>query len=108
MAKDAVCPSRVLRRQLVSAQQRLREMQDELESVREQEALERRRRRRKRYRVSLVHTYLYVKVTVCVFGSLEDIYIQRERVCTCVMYTIGHKICSMHTKSNTHYMLHFS
>lgn len=86
MAKDAVCPSRVLRRQLVSAQQRLREMQDELESVREQEALERRRRRRKRYRVSLVHTYLYVKVTVCVFGSLEDIYTEGESMYMCYVY----------------------
>ena len=54
MAKDAVFPSRVLRRQLVSAQQRLRDMQDELEAVREQEARERKRRKRKRYRVSLV------------------------------------------------------
>lgn len=53
MAKDVVFPSRPLRRQLMVAQQRLRDMQNELETVREQEARERRRRRRKRYRVSV-------------------------------------------------------
>ena len=56
MAKDVVFPTRVLRRQLESAQQRLRVMQDELESVRVEEAREKRRRKRKRYRVSVVGT----------------------------------------------------
>ena len=53
MAKDAVFPSRALQRQLTSAQQRLRDMQDELEAMREQEAHERKRRKRKRYLVSV-------------------------------------------------------
>ena len=53
MAKDVVFPTRPLRRQLTLAQQRLREMQDELELVKEQEARERKRRKRRRYMVSL-------------------------------------------------------
>ena len=58
MAKDAVFPARALRRQLISAQQRLRDMQEELETVRQQEARERRRRKRKRYVVSISkHTW---------------------------------------------------
>lgn len=58
MAKDAVFPSRALQRQLVSAQQRLRDMQDELETMREQEARERRRRKRKRHLVSVTLTFV--------------------------------------------------
>ena len=53
MAKDVVFPTRPLRRQLTMAKQRLREMQDELELVKEQEAREKRRRKRKRYMVSV-------------------------------------------------------
>ena len=54
MAKDVVFPTRPLRRQLTQAQQRLRDMQDELELVKEQEARERRRRKRRRYVVSQI------------------------------------------------------
>ena len=57
VAKDAVFPTRVLRRQLTVAQQRLRDMQGELELVREQEARERKRRKRKRHTVSYSLAY---------------------------------------------------
>ena len=46
-AKDVVFPSRVLKRQLDNAQQRLREMEEELDFIRTQE------RKRKKKRVSL-------------------------------------------------------
>lgn len=58
IAKDAVFPSRALRRQLTSAQQRLKDMQDELQVVREQEARERRRRKRRRYMVRNLYSCL--------------------------------------------------
>lgn len=54
MAKDVVFPTRPLRRQLTQARQRLRDMQDELELVKEQEARERRRSKRRRYVVSQI------------------------------------------------------
>lgn len=48
--KDIVFPSRVLRRQLNDAEQRLREMEEELNMIREQEIRERKRRKKMKVR----------------------------------------------------------
>ena len=45
-AKDVVFPSRVLKRQLEDAQQRLRVMEEELQMVKNQELRERKRRKK--------------------------------------------------------------
>ena len=47
-AKDLVFPSRVLKRQLVDAQHRLKEMEEQLETIKNKEMKERKRRRRNR------------------------------------------------------------
>ena len=49
--KDVVFPSRVLRRQLDDAEQRLREMEVELSMIRNREIRERKRRRKLRVSV---------------------------------------------------------
>ena len=51
VAKDFVFPSRVLKRQLEDAQHRLKEMENELETIKSKEQQE--RKRRKKARVSL-------------------------------------------------------
>ena len=46
-AKDVVFPSRVLKRQLDNAQQRLRDMEEELDLIRAREQQERKRRKKR-------------------------------------------------------------
>lgn len=48
-----IFPSRVLRRQLDDAQQRLREMEEELEMIRNQELRKRKRRKKTKVRAVL-------------------------------------------------------
>ena len=48
MAKDLVFPSRVLKRQLEDAQLKLREMEEELETIKNKEQRERKRRKKTR------------------------------------------------------------
>ena len=48
LAKDLVFPSRVLKRQLEDAQHRLKEMEEELETIKNQEQRERKRRKKTR------------------------------------------------------------
>jgi len=59
--KDVVFPSRVLRRQLDDAEQRLREMEEELNMIRNREIRERKRRRK--MRVSSLVTTSFVRVS---------------------------------------------
>ena len=54
-AKDLVFPSRVLKRQLEDAQHRLKEMEEELETIKNQEQRERKRRKKTRV-CSTIHT----------------------------------------------------
>ena len=56
-AKDLVFPSRVLKRQLEDAQHRLKEMEEELETIKNQEQRERKRRKKTRV-CSTIHTSL--------------------------------------------------
>ena len=48
MAKDIVFPSRVLKRQLEDAQKKLREMENQLESIRTREEVEKKKRKKAR------------------------------------------------------------
>lgn len=50
IAKDIVFPSRVLKRQLEDAQHRLKEMEEELETIKNKEQRERKRRKMTRVR----------------------------------------------------------
>lgn len=55
MAKDLVFPSRVLKRQLEDAQLKLREMEEELETIKNKEQRERKRRKKTRVWYVPVH-----------------------------------------------------
>ena len=54
VAKDIVFPSRVLKRQLENAQHRLKEMEEELETIKNKEQQERKRRKKARVGVALL------------------------------------------------------
>lgn len=61
-AKDIVFPSRVLKRQLEDAQHRLKEIEEELETIKNKEQHERKRRKKTRVRqLSNFLSYLHSK-----------------------------------------------
>ena len=54
VAKDIVFPSRVLKRQLENAQHRLKEMEEELETIKNKEQQERKKRKKVRVNMALL------------------------------------------------------
>lgn len=61
--KDVVFPSRVLRRQLDDAEQRLREMEEELNLIRNREIRERKRKRKMRVSSLIATSFVCVSST---------------------------------------------